>query len=135
MPRRPSDPELKTEFSLRIRELLKNHSAQEVADKLQVERQTVYNYREAKNAPSPEVIRRAMETWPGFSLNYRDRVLTLQDYQSRPRITAKRAVQYELWDLIKKLETESIEIEILKKEPSSVQLGVRIHFLSSTKAR
>jgi transcriptional regulator with XRE-family HTH domain len=128
MPRHPSDPELKTEFSLRIKELLAKLSAQEVANKLQVERQTVYNYRNGKNAPSPEVIRRAMEAWPDFSLNYRNRVLTLQDYQSRPRITAKRAVQFGLWDLIKKLETESIEIEILKREPSSVQLGVRIRF-------
>lgn len=128
MPRRPSDPELKTEFSLRIKELLEEHSAQEVANNLRVERQTVYNYRDAKNAPSPEVIRRAMEAWPGFSLNYRNRVLTLQDYQSRPRATVKKAVQYELWDVIKKLESESIEIEILKKEPTSVQLGVRIHF-------
>jgi|SRR5579864_508421 len=135
MARPPSDPELKTEFSLRIKELLENHSAQEVADKLQVERQTVYNYRDAKNAPSPEVIRRAMEAWPGLSLNYRNRVLTLHDYQSRPRITGKRAVQYGLWDMIKKLETESIEIEILKKEPSSVQLGVRIRFLGSAKDR
>jgi transcriptional regulator with XRE-family HTH domain len=128
MPRRPSDPELKTEFSFRIRELLEEHSAQEVANKLQVERQTVYNYRDAKNTPSPEVIRRAMEAWPGLSLNYRNRVLTLQDYQARPRATAKKTVQYELWDVIKKLESESIEIEILKKEPASVQLGVRIHF-------
>jgi len=128
MPRRPSDPELKTEFSLRIKELLEKHSAQEVANKLQLERQTVYNYRDAKNAPSPEVIRRAMEAWPGLSLNYRNRVMTLQDYQSRPRATVKKAVQYELWDVIKKLESESIEIEILKKEPASVQLGVRIHF-------
>jgi hypothetical protein len=128
MPRRPSDPELKTEFSFRIKELLEEHSAQEVANRLQVERQTVYNYRDAKNAPSPEVIRRAMEAWPGLSLNYRNRVLTLQDYQSRPRATVKKAVQYELWDVIKKLESESIEIEILKKEPASVQLGVRIHF-------
>jgi len=71
-----------------------------------------------------------MEEWPGLSLNYRNRVLTLQDYQSRPRAraTVKKAVQYELWDVIKKLESESIEIEILKKEPASVQLGVRIRF-------
>jgi predicted DNA-binding protein YlxM (UPF0122 family) len=134
MPRPPSDPELKTEFSVRIKGLLKKHSAQEIANKLQVKRQTVYNYRDGKNAPSPEVIRRAMEAWPGFSLNYRDRALTLQDYQSKPRITAQKAIQYELWDVIKKLESESIEIEILKKEPASerepasVQLGVRIYF-------
>ena len=43
-------------------------------------------------------------------------------------LTAKRAVQYELWDVIKKLNSESIEIEILKKESASVQLGVRIFF-------
>ncbi|HMC30178.1 MAG TPA: hypothetical protein VKL99_05045 [Candidatus Angelobacter sp.] len=128
MPRRPSDPELKKEFSLRVKKLLGKHSAKEIANKLQVERQTVYNYRDGKNAPSPEIIRRAMEAWSDFSLNYRNRVWTLQDFQARPRITARKAVQYELWDMIKKLETESIEIEILKKEPTSVQLGVRIHF-------
>src|SRR4029077_547550 len=129
MPRQPSDPELKEEFSARINELLGKHSAQEIANRLQVKRQTVYNYRDGKNAPSPEVIRRAMETWQGFFLNYRNRVWTLQDFQARPRITAKKAVQYGLWDVIKQLETESIEIEILRKEPSSVQLGVRIRFL------
>jgi predicted transcriptional regulator len=128
MPQKPSDPELKKEFSLRIKELLGEHSALAIAEKLKVERQTVYNYRDGKNAPSAEVIRRAMETWPGFSLNYRGRVLTLQDYQAKPKIEAKRAIQYELWDIIKKLGSESIEIEILKKEPTSVQLGVRIHF-------
>src|SRR5438270_7736936 len=128
MPRRPSDPELKKEFSLRVKKLLGKHSAKEIANKLQVERQTVYNYRDGKNAPSPEIIRRAMEAWSDFSLNYRNRVWTLQDFQARPRITARKAVQYELWDMIKKLETESIEIEILKKEPTSVQIGVRIHF-------
>jgi transcriptional regulator with XRE-family HTH domain len=129
MPRKPSDPELKAEFSLRIRELLQTTSAREVAKKLQVERQTVYNYREGKNAPSPEVIRRAMEAWPDFFLNYRGKILTLQDYQSKPRLSPKRAVQLELWDAIKKLEAESIEIEILEKAPpSSVKLGVRINF-------
>lgn len=130
MPRPPSDPELKTEFALRIKELLTEESAQEIATKLEVKRQTVYNYRDGKNAPSPEVIRRAMEAWPGFSLNYRNRVLSLQDYQVRPRMTAKKVIQYELWDMIKKLDAESIEIEILKKEPesASVQLGVRIYF-------
>ena len=128
MPRPPSDPELKAEFAARINELLAKQSAQEIANKLLVKRQTVYNYRDGKNAPSPEVIRRAMEAFPNFSLNYRNRVLTLQDYQARPRLTARRVVQYQLWDVIKKLESESIEIEILKKEPSSVQLGVRIRF-------
>jgi transcriptional regulator with XRE-family HTH domain len=128
MPRPPSDPELKEEFSARIKELLGKYSAQEIAIKLQVKRQTVYNYRDGKNAPSPEVIRNAMEAWPGFSLNYRGRILTLQDYPGKPKLSAKAAVQQGLWDLIKKLQAESVEIEILKKEPTSVQLGVRIHF-------
>jgi hypothetical protein len=70
-----------------------------------------------------------MEAWPNFFLNYRGKVLTLQDYQSKPRLSPKRAVQLELWDAIKKLEAESIEIEILEKAPpSSVKLGVRINF-------
>jgi hypothetical protein len=128
MPRPPSDPELKAEFSARIKELLTKHTAQDMATTLQVKRQTVYNYRDARNAPSPEVIRRAMEAWPGLSLSYRGKVLTLQDFERKPAITAKRAVQYELWDAIKKLDAESVQIEILKKETSSVQLGVRIRF-------
>jgi hypothetical protein len=70
-----------------------------------------------------------MEAWPNFFLNYRGKVLTLQDYQSKPRLSPKRAVQLELLDAIKKLEAESIEIEILEKAPpSSVKLGVRINF-------
>jgi transcriptional regulator with XRE-family HTH domain len=128
MPRRPSDPELKTEFSAQIKSLLSRFTAQEIAAELGVQRQTVYNYRDGKNAPSPEVIRRAMEAWPDFSLSYRGRTLTLQDFARKPVLTAKRAVQYELWDVIKKLNSESIEIEILKKESASVQLGVRIFF-------
>jgi len=111
-----------------MKEFLAKLSAQEIATALQVKRQTVYNYRDGKNAPSPEVIRRAMEHWPDFSLSYRGKVLTLQDFRSRPVLTPKKAVQYELWDVIKKLDSESVEIEILKKESSSVQLGVRIHF-------
>lgn len=128
MPRRASDPELKAEFSARINELLAKLTAQEIATALEVKRQMVYNYRDGRNAPSPEVIRRAMEAWPGFSLSYRGKVLALQDFQRKPVLTAKRAVQYELWDAIKKLDSESVEIEILKKESSSVQLGVRIYF-------
>jgi hypothetical protein len=69
-----------------------------------------------------------MEAWPGFSLNYRDRILTLQDYPARPKLSAKKAVQQGLWDVVKELQAESVEIEILKKEPTSVQLGVRIRF-------
>jgi len=61
MPRPPSDPELKTEFSARINELLTKRTVQDIAAVLQVKRQTVYNYRDGRNAPSPEVIRRAME--------------------------------------------------------------------------
>jgi transcriptional regulator with XRE-family HTH domain len=128
MPRPPSDPELITEFSSQIKSLLSRLTAQEIAAELGVQRQTVYNYRDGKNAPSPEVIRRAMEAWPDFSLSYRGRTLTLQDFARKPVLTAKKAVQYELWDVIKKLNSESIEIEILKKESASVQLGVRIFF-------
>lgn len=128
MPRSPSDPELKAEFSARVNELLRSISAKTIASALGVKRQTVYNYRDGLNAPSAEVIRRAMEAWPNFSLNYRGKRLTLQDFQKRPRITAKPAVQYELWDVIKKLDSKSVQIEILAREESSVQLGVRINF-------
>jgi transcriptional regulator with XRE-family HTH domain len=133
MARPPSDPELKNEFSAQIKSLLSRLTAQEIATELGVQRQTVYNYRDGKNAPSPEVIRRAMEAWPDFSLSYRGRTLTLQDFRRKPIVTAKKAVQYELWDVIKKLNSESIEIEILKKESSSVQLGVRIFFRNREK--
>ncbi len=135
MPRPPSDPELKTEFSARIKELLATLTAQKIADALKVKRQTVYNYRDGRNAPSPEVIRRAMETWPGFSLSYRGKVFTLQDFQRKPILAAKRAIQYELWDVIKQLDSESVQIEILKKESSSVQIGVRIYFRSHLSKR
>ena len=128
MPKTPSDRELKTEFSMRIRELLGKFTAKEIAEALKVKRQMVYNYRDGRNAPSAEVIRRAMETWPDFSLSYRGKVLTLQDFARKPSLTAKKAIQYELWDVIKNLNSESVEIEILKKEASSVQLGVRIYF-------
>ena len=128
MPRHASDPELKIEFSVRIKELLTKLTAREIAATLQVKPQMVYNYKDGRNAPSPEVIRRAMEAWPGFSLNYRGKVLTLQDFQRKPVLTTKKAIQFGLWDAIKKLDSESIEIEILKKEASSVQIGVRIYF-------
>ena len=133
MARPPSDPELKAEFSSRIKALLEKLTAQQIASVLGVQRQTVYNYRDGKNAPSPEVIRKAMEAWPDFLLSYRGKTLTLQDFGKKPVLTAKKAVQYELWDAIKKLDTESIQIEILKKESSSVQLGVRIFFRNSGK--
>lgn len=130
MPRSPSDPELKREFSSKVCELLKKQTAQKVAAALGVKPQMIYNYRDGKCAPSPEVIRRAMENWRGFSLSYRGKTLTLQDFstQRKPALARKKAQQYELWDVIKKLDSESIEIEILKKEASSVQLGVRIVF-------
>jgi hypothetical protein len=130
MPRSPSDPELKAAFSVRIKELLADHTAQDIAITLRVKRQTIYNYRDGKNAPSPEVIRRAMEAWPGFALNYRGKIFTLQDFQRKPVFAAKKAVQYDLWDAINKLDSESVQIEILKKDASSVQLGVQIYFRS-----
>src|SRR5258708_14035161 len=113
MPRHPSDPELKTEFSVRINQLLTKFTARHIATALQVKPQTVYNYRDGKNAPSPEVIRRAMEAWPGFSLSYRGKVFTLQDFKRKPTLSAKRAVKYELWDAIKNLDSESVQIKIL----------------------
>ena len=128
MPRTPSDRELKREFSLRITELLGKSTARAIAEALKVSRQTVYNYRDGRNAPSAEVIRRAMEVWPDFSLSYRGKVLTLQDFAQKPVLAAKKAIQYELWDGIKRLDSESVEIEILKKEASSIQRGVRIYF-------
>jgi transcriptional regulator with XRE-family HTH domain len=132
MPRPPSDPELKAEFSARINELLTKLTAADIAAALRVKRQMVYNYRDGRNAPSPEVIRRAMETWPGFSLSYRGKVLALQDFQRRPTLTTRKAVQLGLWEAIKKLDSESVEIEILGKDISSVQLGVRIRFRSGS---
>jgi len=80
MPKNPSDPELKAEFSARIKELLTRFAAKDLAIALRVERQMIYNYRDGKNSPSSEVIRRALEAWPGFSLSYRGKVLTLQDF-------------------------------------------------------
>src|SRR5262249_15890542 len=128
MPRQPSDPELIQEFSARIKERLLSVSALDIAAVLRVNRQMIYNYRDGKNAPSPEVIRRAMEAWPGFSLSYRGKVFTLQDFQRKPALAARRATQLELWEVIKKLDPESIQIEILDRASSSVQLGVRIYF-------
>lgn len=128
MPRKPSDPELKSEFSARIRELLLKLPANKIANALRVKRQMVYNYRDGKNSPSPEVIRRAFETWPEFSLSYRGKILTLQDFPKKPTITRKKALQYELWDVIKKLDSKSVKIEILERAASSIQLGVRIYF-------
>ncbi|HET9285121.1 MAG TPA: helix-turn-helix domain-containing protein [Candidatus Angelobacter sp.] len=130
MPRSPSDPDLKAEFATRIREKLNELSAAAVAAALGVKRQMVYKYKDGRNAPSMDVIRRAMEAWPEFTVNYRGKVLRLQDFERRPVLTARQAIQYELWDVIKKLNSQSVEIEILDKEPSSssVQLGIRIYF-------
>ena len=130
MPRAASDPDLKREFSGRIRERLLKESARQVAAVLEVKPQMVYNYRDAKSAPSPEVIRRALETWPDFSISYRGKTLTLQDFhrERKPAMTKAKVQQYELWDVIKKLDSESVEIKILKKESASVQLGVTISF-------
>ncbi len=130
MPKPPSDPDLKAEFAARIREKLNELSASAVADVLHVKRQMVYKYRDGRNAPSADVIRRAMEAWPDFTLNYRGKILRLQDFERKPMLTAKQAVQYELWDVIKRIDSQSVEIEVLEKEPSSasLQLGVRIYF-------
>jgi hypothetical protein len=71
-----------------------------------------------------------MEAWPEFVLSYRGKTFTLQDFQRKPALTARKVLQYGLWDAIKKLDSESVQIEILKKEAASVQLGVRIYFRS-----
>ncbi|HEY3771048.1 MAG TPA: hypothetical protein VGN44_20415 [Candidatus Angelobacter sp.] len=130
MPKPPSDPDLKAEFAAHIGEKLNELSASAVAAALGVKRQMVYKYRDGLNAPSAEIIRRAMEAWPGLTLTYRGKVLRLQDFERKPVLTAKQATQYELWDVIKKLDSQSVEIEILDREPSSssLQLGVRIYF-------
>lgn len=133
MSRHASDPELKTEFAARIKELLVRFTAKEIAQALSVKRQMVYNYRDGKNAPSPEIIRRAMESWPELVLCYRGKVLTLQDFNQKPVVKQRAAVQYELWDAIKKLDAQSVEIEILDKAASSVQFGITIRFPSQLK--
>lgn len=128
MPRSPSDPELKSEFSARIKQVLNTHTAKQVAEILGVRTQTVYNYRDGKNSPSHEVIRRAMEAWPGFVLSYRGKSFSLNDFQTGRGKLGKLAYQLELWNAIKNLDSRAVEIEILKKESTSVQLGLRIRF-------
>jgi len=130
MPRSASDPELKREFAKRIRALLRSHTAQKIASILGVKPQMIYNYRHAKCAPSAEVIRRAMEGFPGLSLSYRGKSLTLQDFSIPPKKPSLHGeeLQYELWDAIRTLKPSSIQIQILKKEVASVQLGVKISF-------
>ncbi len=128
MPKRPSDPELKKEFSLRIKELLaKGIPARKIAVVLGMTPQSIYNYRDGRVAPSPEIIRKAMEKWQ-IQLVYRGRVLSLSDFGAKPAVSHKRAIQYELWEAIKKLDSQSVRVDILERQASSVRLGVRIAF-------
>ena len=126
MPKRASDPELKAEFSARIKEILKSKSTREIALALEVSVQNIYYYRDGRIAPSPEVIRRAMEAW-GIELSYRGRTLSLHDYGKKAWMRAA-PLQYELWDAIKKIDAKSVNIEVLDKQSASFQLGVRIAF-------
>lgn len=130
MPRPKPDPELRSEFSSRINERLRRMGAAQIARVLEVTPQTVYNYRDGKSTPSPEVIRRAMEQWADFVISYRGKTFTLQDFGTNRKLPRRKTQQYELWDVIKRLDADSVEITVLKKAPSSVQLGLEIKFRS-----
>jgi DNA-binding XRE family transcriptional regulator len=130
MPKKPSDPDFRDEIALKFKEAIKNKglTKKAAAADLEVTRQSLYLYTKAKVLPSPDVIRRAMELWK-IDLTYRDHRLTLEDLSGvAPSPRLAEAVQMTLWDVIKKLDNQSVKVEIKDKNLSSIELKVSINF-------
>ena len=129
MPKKPSDPEFLNEFAAQLETAIVNKGLtwQSAAAQLGVTRQSLYLYRKARVAPSPDVIRRAMELWQ-IELTYRHHKLTLQDLSTplpAPRVVP---VQMGLWDALKKLDNQSVKVELKDRGQNSIELKVSIQF-------
>jgi len=80
-------------------------------------------------APGPDVVRRAMERWK-IDLTYRGHRLTLEDLSTVSGLVLVPApipVQMTLWDVIKKLDNQSVKVEIKDKNLSLIELRVSIN--------
>jgi DNA-binding XRE family transcriptional regulator len=129
MSRRPSDPEFLTEVAAKFKEAIKNHGLTKkgAAQDLGVTRQSLYLYTHGKVAPGPDVVRRAMELWK-IDLTYRGHRLTLSNLSAIPSADKEREPsQMSLWDAIKKLDNQSVKIEIKDKSTDLIELKVSIN--------
>ena len=130
MSKRPSDPDFRAEIAAKFKYAIKDKrlTKKAAAQDLGVTRQSLHLYTRGKVLPSPDVIRRAMELWK-ISLTFRGHRLTLEDLstvgQSRLAVVP---IQMTLWDVIKKLDNQSVKVEIKDKDVSSIQLKVSINF-------
>src|SRR5712675_1787851 len=117
MSKKPSDPDFRAEIAAKFKEALKNNSLtrKAAAQDLGVTRQSLYLYVNAKVAQGPDVVRRAMELWK-IDLTYRGHRLTLSNLSASPLITPDpEPMQMSLWEAIKKLDNQSVKVEIKDK--------------------
>jgi DNA-binding XRE family transcriptional regulator len=132
MSKKPSDPDFRAEIAAKFKDAIRNQklTKKAAAQDLQVTRQSLYLYTKAKVLPSPEVIRRAMDLWK-IDLTYRDRRLTLEDLsQPEQNRLAVVPIQMTLWDVIKRLDNQSVKVEIKDKDLDLLELKVSINFRS-----
>ena len=131
MPRKSADPEFRLEVAAKFKDLIKTKglTRKAAAKELGVTRQSLYLYTKGKVSPGPDVVRKAMELWK-IDLTYRGYRLSLQDLSvpvGPTLVPPPLPVQMTLWDAIKKLDNQSVKVEIKDKNQNSIELNVSIN--------
>jgi DNA-binding XRE family transcriptional regulator len=131
MPRKASDPEFRSEIAAKFKAVIKNKglTKQAAAKELGVTRQSLYLYTKGRVAPGPDVVRKAMELWK-IDLTYRGHRLALEDLSAPAaavHLPVSIPIQMNLWDVIKKLDNQSVKVEIRDKNLSLIELKVSIN--------
>ena len=104
-------------------------SKKTAAQTLEVSRQILDLYLKARVTPRPEVLRRACNAWPSLVFRFRDHVFSVTHFE-QPSPSSEPPTQPSLFDALNSLQKENLKISIVKHEPQSLELSVRIEFAS-----
>jgi transcriptional regulator with XRE-family HTH domain len=99
----------------------------QAADDLGISRQAFYKYLSAQTAPKGPVLQRACQIW-GITLNYRGLVIAETSFPKARIKKESTPVQQLLFDALKSLSDENLEIKILRRRAKSVLLSIEIRF-------
>lgn len=100
------------------------------ADKLGISRQAISLYLGMKATPSSAVLGRACAIWPLLSFDVEGIKLNSSNFKT-PKPESSSPVQMLLFDAISEVENQQLDVKVLKKGVSSIDLKVSIDFRSA----
>lgn len=98
-----------------------------IAEKLGVSRQSVHLYRNAAVTASPKVLYNACKEF-NIEFEIGDRKFGLRDFAPAAESLESVPLQYSLFDALNTLTDRSMQVEIIRKQPTELELKVHIRF-------